>query len=169
MEEKEKKNIRPGWLAMLQSSMAAVAFAEANEPEMAREILTNGATTDAVLFVIQDGHLHQRAVQYAVNLCHRMGCGLAVLHVFSQPATVEESATGVPGILGEMSGMPTSLFTAQGELAKTVRHFLDEHRHIVSVVVDGSTMEQSNSKRRPAKQRKWWQELNCPVVFIPAT
>ncbi|MDH3393397.1 MAG: hypothetical protein OEL66_05270, partial [Desulfobulbaceae bacterium] len=58
------KNNKQNWLAMLQASMAAVAFAEANEPEMAREILNTGSTSDAVLFVVQDGHLHQRAVQY---------------------------------------------------------------------------------------------------------
>jgi len=149
--------------------MAAAAFAEANEPEMAREILNTGTTSDAVLFVIQDGHLHQRAVQYAVNLCHRMDCGLAVLHVSSPSAPPEENSSAVPGQLGEMIDVPASLHTAYGELAKTVRRFLDDHRRIISVVVDDATMGQNNNKRRPAKQRKWWRELNCPVVFIPAT
>lgn len=164
------KNNKQNWLAMLQASMAAVAFAEANEPEMAREILNTGSTSDAVLFVVQDGHLHQRAVQYAVNLCHRMDCGLAVLHISpSRDAAPETELASVAAPLEEMSAIPTSLHTASGELAKIVRRFVEEHRRIVSVVVDDAGMGENNSKRRPPRQRKWWSELSCPVVFIPAT
>ena len=170
MGDKEKKDTRPSWLTMLQTSMTAAAFAEADEPEMAREILNSGATSDAVLFVVHDGHLHQRAVQYAINLCHRMDCGLAVLHISpAHPVTPTATHTAEASPMEEMIDVPTSLHTARGELAKTVRRFVDDHRRIVSVVVDDASMGENNSKRRPAKQRKWWRELNCPVVFIPAT
>lgn len=170
MSTKKKTPHKPGWFDIFSDSMAAAAFAEANEPDMAREILaTSGATSDTVLFVMQDGNLHRRAMQYAVNLCHRMECGLAVLNVFS-PQEKETPTVDTPSeCFEEMPDVPTSLHAARGELPRAVRRFLNDHRSIVSVVVDGAVMEQNGSKRRPAKRRKWWRELNCPVVFIPAS
>lgn len=169
MGDKDKEKTQ-SWLDMLLTSMSAAAFAEANEPEMAREILNTGVTNDAVLFVVQDGNLHQRAMQYAVNLCHRMDCDLAILHVLSSslvPA-IKTSPEEIPA-LEDFIDVPASLHSAKGELAKIVRRFLDDHHRIVSVVVDDATVGNNKNKRRPAKKRKWWKELNCPVVFIPAT
>lgn len=154
---------------IFEDSKAAAAYTGANEPNMAHEVLaSNGATSDTVLFVMQDGNLHRRAMQYAVNLCHRMECGLAVLNVFSPQEAATPAEDPPPDCFKEMPDVPTSLHTARGELPRTVRRFLDDHRCIVSVVVDGAIMELSGSKRRPAKQRKWWRGLNCPVVFTPA-
>ncbi len=139
-----------------------------DEAGAAREIFTTGANNDTVLFVVQDGKLRQRAVQYAVNLCHRMECGLAVLHISSSLPANTETSVNLATLFDKIRDLQTSLHAAHGELPRTVGRFLDEHRNIVSVVVDDSNIEENSSKRRPAKRRKWWRELRCPVIFIPA-
>ena len=161
-------NRKHSWLEVIENSMHAVALAAADEPATALEILNTGAHKDTVLFLIQDGKLRQRAVQYAVNLCHRMECDLAVLYISSEPTPNTEASITLATLFDKILDLPASLHAAHGELPRTVRRFLDDHRNIISIVVDDITIEENSAKRRPAKRRKWWRELRCPVIFIPA-
>lgn len=162
-------NSKGSWRQIIEDAIAALPCADIDEPETAQEIINTGAANDAILLVMQDGQLHQRAITYAVNLCHRMECGLAVLHIGSAPAFNSEISSTLATLFEGIRDLPASLHLAHGELPRTVRRFLDTNRNIVSVVVDDITMEQNSAKRRPAKRRKWWQKLRCPVIFIPAT
>lgn len=167
MSQSSKKGFISRWRKLIESSMSAVAFAEANAPELAAEILnTEGVQTESVLFVVENGEINDRALNYVTELCHRMSCGLAVLHVHSAPDELHAEPTLM---LDKISVAPTNLHLLPGPLPDAVQQFLRENRRILSVVMNDHFQEQSQKPyRKNQKQRPWWHKLNCPVVFIPA-
>jgi len=168
MNESSKKGFISKWLKMIESTMSAAAFAEANAPELAKEMLnTEGVQTESVLFVVQDGEVNDRALNYVTELCHRMACGLAVLCVHSAPT--EQFHFKMKLMLDKINVTPTNLQLLPGPLPDAVQQFLRENRRILSVVMNDHFPEQLQAPyRKNPKQRPWWQKLKCPVVFIPA-
>lgn len=71
------------FLKTFQDSMAAAAFAEAGEFEAALSFLEplKGVLKKKVLLTIDGEEIHPNLIQYAINLCKRIGAGLEILHV----------------------------------------------------------------------------------------
>jgi hypothetical protein len=49
-----------------------------------------------------------------------------------------------------------------------VARLVEQHRRIVSVVMDEACRYGAPEKKQGLKKGKWWQRLACPVVFVPA-
>lgn len=71
------------FLKTLQNVMAAAAFAEAGEFEAAIAFLEplGRSRKTKVLLSIDSADIHPNLLQYAMNLCRRIGAGLEILHV----------------------------------------------------------------------------------------
>ncbi|MEW6221559.1 MAG: hypothetical protein AB1634_18785 [Thermodesulfobacteriota bacterium] len=145
--------------------MTAATFAEAGEPELARELLGKDSCQGSVLYVLQDEEPPSAAARYAASLSSRLGCGLAVLQVRSGQDS-QPPATA-PAAAPENGCRPAAVYQASGELKAAVRRFLAEHRRIVSVVLTARAAGEAAAGRE-SKRRPWWQDLGCPVVIVPA-
>lgn len=154
------------WKKFVESSLSAAVFAEANAPELAREFLEEGERQELVLFATQADSISAKAIQRAVDLCHRLNCGLAVLLVghFRSPAEIKHSSEE----LHEYIDVPAKIQGVCGSLPEAVQEFMDQHRRVISVVLEDNQTEKPAGKRsRKRRQQQWWESLSCPVVFIP--
>lgn len=168
--KEERKRFQPTRLRdRIQNTMSAIAFAEENAPEIAREILNAGERNEYVLVVVRDDRTASRSVSYAVDLCQRMQCGLAILHVASHRwLDVHSLLRRIGGLYRKLVGnIPAQVYTARGTAPDVVRDFVKTHRRVVSVVLHAGEEEADEAETKPAKNA-WWKELRCPVVLVPA-
>lgn len=60
--------------------MSAVTFAEHGEVETARHFLPNKNSNKRVLLGVEEPELNPKLLEYALNLCRRVGAKLEILH-----------------------------------------------------------------------------------------
>lgn len=165
------------FLQKLERTMAAAAFAEAGEPETARQFLHDFKNARKKVLLGTD-HLEPdlKIVNYALSLCQRMGAGLEIFHVV--PASL--CGTGV-NMGSSMNGEPA--FTAFNKKMAAlgvsyqpvcsdrglVREILDHvatHRQVLCVVVSPVHAAETKRPRKDGRTiGEWLQELSCPVLI----
>lgn len=144
----------------------ATASAEVDGPRLSRQLDGEGHK-ELVLFASRTEDISARAIRQAVNLCHRLDCGLALLLV--HPSGTRPGRGTLPAELRQSIDVPLKIHFFGGSLPDGVQEFMARHRRVISVALKESGSE-NRIGRRPGKRRQqsWWQRLSCPVVFLSA-
>ena len=151
-----------------QKAMAAAAFAEAGEFETARQLAgKNKNAHKKVLVVLEGDDLSMRILNYALDLCKRLGGQLEILHK-QGPGKVDITNTEVWREFSKKSEEVVCSSLDSGEsLDDRLIEYGKTRRDILCVVLRIDLMENKPVKR---KEEKAWspdwimQQLNCPVM-----
>lgn len=148
--------------------MAATAFAEEGEFDMARQLLKSGKNANKkVLLGMDETEVDLNLIRYTVNLCQRIGAKLEILHVLQaeNDAAQELAAGPIKGeeLLApfqedmEKRGVYYQLVFATESLAEELVSHVGQRRDILCVVLDAAKA----GRRRIEKELR---KLKCPVV-----
>ena len=151
-----------------QKAMAAAAFAEAGEFETARQVAgKNKNAHKKVLVVLEGDDLSMRILNYALDLCKRLGGQLEILHK-QGPEKVDITKTEVwQDFSKKMADVVCASLQPGESLDETLTAYGRTRRDILCVVLRIDLMEKKPDKK---KHEKAWspdwimQELNCPVM-----
>ncbi len=151
-----------------EEAMAASAFAEEGEFDMARQLLKSSKNANKkVLLGMDEAEVDLNLVRYTINLCQRIGAKLEILHVLrpEDDVTQKPEAGSLKGeeLLApfqedmEKRGIDYQLVIANDSLAEELVSYVGQRRDILCVVLDAA---------KAGKQRieKELQKLKCPVV-----
>jgi hypothetical protein len=151
-----------------QKAMAAAAFAEVGEFETARQLAgKNKNAHKKVLVVLEGDDLSMRILNYALDLCKRLGGQLEILHK-QGPGKEDISNTAV---WREFSQKGEEIFCSSLGAGESLDDRLIEYgktrRDILCVVLRIDLMEKKPGKTK--EENAWspdWimQKLNCPVM-----
>lgn len=148
--------------------MSAAAFAEAGEFDTARQIAAKSKNAHKkVLVVLEGDDLGIRILNYASDLCKRLGGQLEILHR-QGPGRVDITETQIWREFTKMEGYVscTSLDTGES-LDDKLMEYGKIRRDILCVVLRIDLMEKKPGKN---KEEKVWspdwimEKLNCPVM-----
>jgi hypothetical protein len=151
-----------------QKAMSAAAFAEVGEFETAREIAgKNKNAHKKVLVVLEDDDLSMRILNYALNLCKRLGGQLEILHKQGpEKRDITQTAVWKEFIKKGAEVVCSSLGPRESLDDKLIEY--GETRHdILCVVLRIDLMEKKPIKKtgENALSPDWiMQKLNCPVM-----
>ena len=163
-------------VGQFEKSMSAVAFAEAGEFELAREILSTETKPHTVLLVIETDSPNVNAIEYTVSLCKRIGAIMDVIIALS-PSTM--SSRNVPNLqavapdpemilslarLLREKDIPYHIYMFQGDLVEKLGDYVRRHKEVTTVVYDSSRTQESHSK-----DDTWRKVLDtiCTRLSIP--
>ena len=151
-----------------QKAMAAAAFAEEGEFETARQLAgKNKNAHKKVLVVLEGDDLSMRILNYALDLCKRLGGQLEILHK-QGPERVEITQTGVwREFIKKGEEIVCSTLETRESLDDKLVEYGKTRRDILCVVLRIDLMENKPSKK--VRENAWspdWimQKLNCPVM-----
>ncbi|MFZ5766673.1 MAG: universal stress protein [Thermodesulfobacteriota bacterium] len=155
----------------LQDTMAAAAFAEANEHESAREFLRAGKNRHKkILLGTDETELQVKAVTYAINMCARLGTGLEIIQVF--PATTLRDLAGqrsgdslsLQDIKQEFArrGIGYEFFFGKSSLDEEIIRHTAKRRDIMLFMLKMSGREENRHKTEKDLVRRF----QCPVVIL---
>ena len=151
-----------------QQAMSAAAFAEAGEFETARQIAgKNKNSHKKVLVVLEGDDLNKRILNYALDLCKRLGGQLEILHK-QGPRRVDVTKTESWQEFTKKGGQVvcTSLEPSES-LDYKLTEYGETRRDILCVVLRIHLMDKKPDKK---KEEKAWspdwimEKLNCPVM-----
>ncbi|MFH1217380.1 MAG: hypothetical protein V1706_12835 [Pseudomonadota bacterium] len=155
---------------VLQDSMAAAAFAEANEPESAMELLHAGKNAHKkILLGTDEIDLEPKAVTYALNMCSRLGTGLEIIQIF--PATtLRDLAVKHDDSLSlqEMKqgfakrGILYEFFFGKSSLDEEIIRHTATRRDIMLFILKMSGRKENMEKT----ERDLVRRFQCPVVIL---
>ena len=148
--------------------MAAAAFAEVGEFDTARQLAgKNKNAHKKVLVVLEGDDLSMRILNYALDLCKRLGGQLEILHK-QGPEKMDITKTEVWQEFAEKTEDVFCLSLKPGEsLDDTLIEYGKTRRDILCVVLRIDLMEKRPDKKK--NEKAWspdWimQKLNCPVM-----
>lgn len=145
----------------IEDTMSAVAFAEAGEHEVAREMLKGQKT---VLLAISDRAFDSNALTYALNISERIKANLEILYVSDS----DRDRQGLNNFLSEVKkvGFRFSLVMKKGCVKKAILEYTDKRSEILFVVV-GAALELNIGCEVSEKVfSKAWKKLKCPLVVV---
>ena len=151
-----------------QQAMSAAAFAEVGEFETARQIAgKNKNSHKKVLVVLEGDDLNNRILNYALDLCRRLGGQLEILHK-QGPRRVEVAKTELWQEFTKKGGQVVCNSLEPGEsLDDKLTEYGETRRDILCVVLRIHLLDKNPDKK---KEEKAWspdwimEKLNCPVM-----
>jgi hypothetical protein len=151
-----------------QKAMAAAAFAEVGEFDTARQLAgKNKNSHKKVLVVLEGDELSMRILNYALDLCKRLGGHLEILHK-QGPRKVDITTTEVwREFTKKVEEVVCSSLGARESLDDKLTEYGKTRRDILCVVLRIDLMEKKPIKK--TGENAWspdWimQKLNCPVM-----
>lgn len=150
-----------------QNAMSAAAFAEAGEFDTARQIASrNKNAHKKVLVVLEGDDLNMRILNYASDLCKRLGGQLEILHKQGLKK-VDITRTEVWHEFTKKGDQVVCTALAPGEnLDDKLTDYGKTRRDILCVVLRIHLMEKPIKKRKENAWSPDWimQKFNCPVM-----
>lgn len=151
-----------------QKAMSAAAFAEVGEFDTAREIAGKSKNAHKkVLIVLEGDDLNKRILNYALDLCKRLGGQLEILHK-QGPNKVDITKTELWQEFTKKGGQVVGTSLGPGEsLDDKLTEYGETRRDILCVVLRIHLMDKKPSKK---KEEKAWspdwimEKLDCPVM-----
>ncbi|MEW6594441.1 MAG: universal stress protein [Thermodesulfobacteriota bacterium] len=147
-----------------EDSMTAAAFAEAGEPETAREYLASAKTArKKVLLGTNAAEIPPKVFSHAVEVCKRLGARLEILHVLPDATTDH----GRPARLKERFrtfGIPYEYVVGARRLEEEIIRYAEGRRDIMLVVLGPSGPAGRRGKRQPDSHLL--SRFQCPVVLL---
>lgn len=139
--------------------MAAFAFTEAGEFEVARQIVRENRR---VLLAVRKEHISEKTLLYAKNTCKRIETGLDILYIARDESEPEELRSFMRGLNSE--GISYTLIKRTGCLRKEIVDYVKEKKNIDFVVIESS--EELNRDCREGTLSNAWGGLACPLVVV---
>jgi hypothetical protein len=152
----------------IQSTMCAAAFAEAGEFDTARQLAAKGKNAHKKVLVVLEGQdLSLKILNYASDLCKRLGGQLEILHK-KKPGQKDITQSDIwrEFIMLEGHVFCTSLEPNES-LDDSLVDYGKTRRDILCVVLRLDLMENKPDKK---KDENFWspdwimEKLNCPVM-----
>lgn len=156
---KKQKTHLERWRSFFDSSMSAITFAEAGEPDEALRFLD--LKKDSVLLVTDAQGPGERTIRYAADLCRNTGSALVVVNMTSEEA--ERAGETVARKIREVLDMPLMLINMKGPAAEGLKALVQSTDKIISIILDQRWLEEKLSGK---KYRRWLNNLGCPVVMV---
>lgn len=151
-----------------QQAMSAAAFAEAGEFETARQITgKNKNSHKKVLVVLENEDLNMRILNYAQDLCDRLGGQLEILHKQGPDRLAVCQSSVWQGFTQKAGGVVCTSLPPEESLDEMLIEYGRTRRDILCVVLRIDLMEKKPIK---TKVEKAWspdwimKKLNCPVI-----
>lgn len=166
INSKGKKNhweeIRRG----IEQAMSTIAVIGAGELETGRQRGKNRKTAHKrVLLGSEALVMDRRFVQYALQLCARLGAGLEIVHMLEAAPSSEKDNSGLDRLrrsLGEKNIVYQPIVRS-GCFEEEVEKYTRERRDILCVVLESAQKENGATGR---KQYKFLKQISCPVVLF---
>jgi len=150
-----------------ENAMSAAAFAEAGEFETARQIAgKNKNAHKKVLVVLEGDDLGIRILNYALDLCERLGGQLEILHK-QGPTKMEITKSKVwEEFMKKGEQVVCSSLEPSESLDDKLTEYGKTRRDILCVVLRIHLMETPDKKKEGKVWSPDWimQKLNCPVM-----
>jgi len=157
---------------IFEDTMTAAAFAEAGEPEAAREYLASAKTArKKVLLGTNAMEISPKVLSHAVEVCKRLGARLEILHVLpDQIAANGEDPTGHAAKLARFKerfqtfGIPYEYVVGARKLEEEIIRYAQGRRDIMLIVLGISTPAGRRGKKQPDSHLL--ASFQCPVVLL---
>lgn len=153
-----------------EDSMTAAAFAEAGEPEAAKEYLDAvKAARKRVLLGTNAMEIPPKVFSHAVGVCKRLGARLEILHVLPHP-TGEEKPAGHTAKLARLKerfqtfGIPYEYVVGARKLEEEIIRYAEGRRDIMLIVLGKSGPAGRRGKKQPDSHLL--ARFQCPVVLL---
>ena len=156
----------------LEESMTAATFAEAGEFEIARQFLKPNKNAYKRVFLGTDRtEINPKALQYAMQLCQRIGGNLEIFHVIhaaeeSMACEAEQKNRLVEAAQGSLreKGIIYQLVMGEECLAAEVLKYTANRRNLLCVVFDAIDAGNSTCQKARETMLAKFHTLHCPVV-----
>lgn len=150
--------------------MSAVAFAEEGEFETARQMIKNKKTANKrVLLGTDTIEINRKFVQYALQLCTRLGAGLEIVHVVKEDSASDRENRELSQLQRSLEDKNIVYQAIAGgdSLEEEVEKFTKGRRDILCVVLE-SVKKEPRERRGVTgrKENKFLKNLSCPVVLF---
>jgi hypothetical protein len=147
------------WLKKFNDAMAAAAFAEMGEFETARETLRENRT---ILLALTGAQADAKAFRYAMNSCKRVGAELEILY------SPDDQTRLIKQFQYELKKeqIDHRLIRGSGCLKDEIRHYSNQNKNILFVVIESSEGLNVNCKKAHTVISKSWKNLKCPLVVV---
>lgn len=142
--------------------MAASAFAEVGEFEIAKQILRENRR---VLLALRKEHISEKTLLYALNACKRIGKGLDILFISHDEFIPGELEDFINRLNSE--GINYTLIRKEGCLKKEIIDYVKEKKTIDFVVIESS--EDLDRDCKEGSFNDAWYGLKCPLVVVMAS
>jgi hypothetical protein len=151
-----------------QQTMSAAAFAEAGEFETARQIAGNKKNSHKkVLVVLENEDLNMRILNYAQDLCDRLGGQLEILHKQGHDRLAVCQSSVWQDFTKKAGGVVCTSLAPDESLDEMLIKYGRTRRDILCVVLRIDLMDKKPDKKKIEKawSPDWiMQKLNCPVM-----
>lgn len=154
----------------IEEAMSAVAFAEEGEFEIARQIVKNRKTANKrVLLGTDTPEMDQKFVQYALQLCTRLGAGLEIIHVVDLNIGADRQNRELSQLQRslENKNIVYQAVAGNGSFEEEVEKYTKGRRDILCVVLESAKKELRERRGVSGrKENKFFKNLSCPVVLF---
>jgi putative hemolysin len=151
-----------------QQTMSAAAFAEAGEFETARQIAGKKKNSHKkVLVVLENEDLNMRILNYAQDLCARLGGQLEILHKQGPDRLAVCQSSVWQDFTKKAGGVVCTSLAPDESLDEMLIEYGRTRRDILCVVLRIDLMDKKPIKKKVEKawSPDWiMQKLNCPVM-----
>ncbi len=149
--------------------MAAVAFAEEGEFETARQLMQQSDNTaKKVILSVDELELKPKLINYALDLCQRVGGQLEVFHIL-KPSMVGKTAQYLLNPMVEKlkeMGVKYELAFGRGKLEDELIKHAEGRRNILFVVLKSIAKKGMREKASDINVVRVMNKLKCPVVVF---
>lgn len=141
--------------------MAAASFAEADEPEAAREL---AGSREKVLLVLAGRPADARSCKYAINMARRNNADLEVLVT----STGKPAATYIDACLEEIRRQSVGFEVSKkaGCIKEAIISHTRKRSDILCVVVESAEILDMDCSRKHRRLEGIWRELGCPLTLV---
>ena len=150
-----------------QNAMSAAAFAEAGEFDTARQLAgRNKNAHKKVLVVLEGDDLNMRILNYASDLCTRLGGQLEILHKQGIDQVVITETEVWQQFIKKGNKVVCATLHPNESLDEKLAEYGKKRRDILCVVLRIHLMEKPIKKREGKAWSPDWimQKFNCPVM-----
>jgi hypothetical protein len=154
-----KRKIMRKWMRKVEDAMAAAAFAEAGEFDIARETLKGPRK---ILLALRGEKSDANAFRYALSTCRRIGAGLEILYV----SKIEKEMLRKFRSELKREGIDYDVIRKTGSLEQEIRNYTGMKRDILFVVVEVSEGVDIHGKKAERIIADAWKNLKCPLVVV---
>ncbi|GEM_PF-5715774 len=155
----KKQGYLQKWRSYFDNTMSAVTFAEANQPEEAKNFLN--IKKDSVILVTNLEGPGSKSLKYSADLCRNTDSALIVFHIADKVRRDQEQSL-VRRIRRKID-VPFIFINLKELTKEELKSLVHSTSNIISVVLDQKWAEETLLGK---KYRKWLYKLDCPVVLI---
>jgi len=162
-----------GWAEIrkrIEEAMSEVAFAATSDFETARQMVQNRKTANKrVLLGTDAAEMNRQFVQYALQLCARLGAGLEIVHLVESDTASHKEKKGFDRLRRslEEKNIVYQVIACGGNFEEEVEKYTRGRRDILCVVIELAEKEAREPRGMAGrKENKILKTLSCPVVLF---